>query len=102
MIRFKYDVSTTLFKEPVVRAMNVASRVFGKHDKIAWVTCLEEGKHMKGSLHYKGLAVDFRRRFLTKEQVPLIAGQMAAILGADYDVVVKKDHIHVEYDPKDT
>lgn len=61
-----------------------------------------DGRHMKGSLHYKNRAVDIDWPPWTgrPEKVGLIAAQLRLFLGYDYDVVVEATHLHVEYDPK--
>lgn len=64
------------------------------------VTSGTDGKHMKGSKHYVGDALDIRTRGLDQAQVMLVATHISERLGNGYDVVVEKDHIHVEYDPK--
>lgn len=55
------------------------------------VTSGMDGKHMTGSLHYKGLAADLR--FPLRDEIK-------ATLGPDWDVVWEKDHLHVELDRK--
>jgi hypothetical protein len=65
------------------------------------ITSLLDGKHMPGSFHYKGLAVDLRTRHLTKTDRALVAARLRVALGPEYDVVLEKTHMHVEYDPKE-
>lgn len=64
------------------------------------VTSLNDSKHMRGSLHYKGRAFDLRTRDLSGILPEVMKGKLEAVLGKDFDVVVENDHIHVEYDPK--
>jgi len=59
-----------------------------------------EGTHSAKSLHYKGLALDFRTRNLTQGEIVEVTDALRADLGDDYDVVFEGDHFHVEYDPK--
>lgn len=66
----------------------------------AVVTYTTNGRHEPGSLHPSGNAVDLRTRNLTPAQIRRIAEELRRVLGDDYDVVVKRDHIHVEYDPQ--
>jgi len=63
------------------------------------ITSALDGKHMDGSLHYKGLAIDVRSRDVSGRE-PSIARDLRAALGSDYDVVIEPDHFHIEYDPK--
>jgi len=60
------------------------------------ITSTYEGDHGAGSLHYGNLAVDIRQR----KAMSYALKDIKAWLGKDYDVVEKKDHIHIEYDPK--
>lgn len=60
------------------------------------VTSCGEGKHMPGSLHSRGRAWDLGLVGDDGE----IAARLRNALGAEWDVVLESDHIHVEYDPK--
>jgi hypothetical protein len=70
------------------------------------VTSANDGRHMDGSLHYVGRAVDLR----TRDLHPDIAEQLVlalrkrlngdATLNRPYQVVLESDHAHVEYQPK--
>jgi len=65
------------------------------------ITSVIDGKHRPNSLHYSGLAFDLRTRHLkTEDGVKNVAAEIRGALGREYDVVVEKDHIHIEYDPK--
>lgn len=60
------------------------------------VTSVSDGKHSAGSLHYVGLACDLR---LPPESA-IFVEELREALGAEYDVVIEGDHVHVEYQPK--
>lgn len=78
------------------------------------VTSAVDGKHMRGSLHYSGAAIDLRFwryverweetatgwRAELKPQYWHLIEDLRERLGPDYDVVVEDDHLHVEYDPE--
>ena len=66
------------------------------------ITSLRDGKHMKGSLHYKGLAVDLRTRDLCPINRATATRRLKGALGPEYDVVLESDHIHIEFDPKES
>ena len=68
------------------------------HDAI--VTYTTNGKHMNGSLHYVGLAVDLRTRDMTSSQRSATVSELKGALGTMFDILDEVDHIHVEYDPK--
>lgn len=105
------------FKEPLVRAYQIAPQVFAalaKADGI-WislgaaelvVTSLNDGSHSTGSLHYKGLAADLRTHNLPSPQARVEAWRrLKAALGSAYDVLhehvgTPNEHVHLEYDPQ--
>ena len=59
-----------------------------------------EGEHSAGSLHYYGLAVDFRTNYFSREVLGKISHLLRIELGRCFDVILYETHIHVEYDPK--
>jgi len=67
-----------------------------------WITSAADGHHAARSLHYTGNAVDLRIRDLNSAEVSEWAYLIKEMLGEDFDVVVEPDHIHLEYDTKDT
>ena len=64
------------------------------------VTSTTSGTHKSNSLHYKGLAIDLRTRDLTYKESLDFYLFLKRNLGKDYDVLLYKTHIHIEYDPK--
>lgn len=64
------------------------------------VTSTNDGKHMKNSFHYKDLAFDMRIWYLSASERKEIIAKARKKLGKDYDIVLEKTHIHVEYDKK--
>jgi len=73
--------------------------IFDDLKKDMVITSLNDGKHMQGSYHYKGLAADFRIWNLSPYRPIDVRDMIQELLGKDYDVVLEKDHIHLEYDP---
>lgn len=62
-----------------------------------FITSIRDGNHSAGSLHYRGDAEDYRfpkARFGSQDHE-----YIKNILGPNYDVVVERSHLHVEYDP---
>ena len=59
-----------------------------------------DSSHSVGSLHYVGAAADLRTRDLTLDEVHARVSTLKDALGQDFDVVIEKSHVHVEYQPK--
>lgn len=64
------------------------------------ITSTTEGKHGKNSLHYKGLAFDVRISDKTKVETNRFLNLLKFHFDRTLDIVLEKDHIHIEYDPK--
>lgn len=64
------------------------------------ITAGLDGAHSAGSLHYYGRAVDLRSRYFRIEERRKVASDLRASLNSDYDVILHKTHIHIEFDPK--
>ena len=95
-----------------------ALRVFAAADQIwthltgevAVITSAEDGRHSPTSLHYQSaawdlriwpfLALDSAENGLSSSSTREAASLLRVFLGPDFDVVVEKTHIHVEFDPK--
>jgi len=67
---------------------------FGESELV--ITSGRDGVHMEGSLHYEGKAMDIRFWTVLEE----LTKRIKAKLGVGYDVLLEKDHIHIEWDPK--
>ena len=63
-------------------------------------TSIVDGKHSYKSLHYAGLACDLRIWYIDVDERKHFTGAIAHLLGPAYDVVLKPDHIHCEFQPK--
>ena len=79
-----------------------ASAIWGNHGHELVITSGNENvAHGSGSLHPYGLALDFRTRYFTTEEKSKVfialTGKLRMI-SINYDVVLEKDHMHVEYD----
>lgn len=64
------------------------------------VTSIEDSEHGAVSLHPSGNAADIRTRHLPVVELPALHRALKDALGGDYDVVLEKTHLHIEYDPK--
>lgn len=93
MIWYKQGVLGRL-NQPSRKALGrVASRAAVAGEDI-FVTSLQEGNHMLGSLHYDGNAWD--QRPLKKVSIE----EVREACGSDFDVVDEGNHWHIEHDPK--
>ena len=90
-MKLKPGVSLVKAKPELLAGIDKLDRLWQDHALELVITAGDDGKHMVGSKHYEGLAVDIR--FPLRDEI-------RATLGPDWDVVWEKDHIHAEYDPK--
>lgn len=78
--------------------VSAAARVWQRHGLLSLtITSARDGAHIPSSFHYTGNAIDLRSRDLP-DSIGM-AGELTTELGPDYDVILEKDHIHVEYHP---
>jgi hypothetical protein len=99
MLSLKRGVKVGGLKPETVLAISISHSIYLKHSYELTVTSIMDGKHSKNSLHYNGYAFDLRTNNLKGNDATLITNELSEALGDDYDVVLEKDHIHVEYDP---
>ena len=111
MIKFKEGVDVTGIKKETITAMVIVADCYYRYFGLSFgrdlvVTSVTDGKHKENSLHYQGLAFDIRTWTTDTSGIQMhkptklsLANSIADALGDDYDVVVEKTHIHIEYDP---
>ena len=95
LIKAGVDISR-LKPEIRKRLKRIACIIWACNEGEMVITSTYEGTHSEGSLHYAHLAIDIRKnlsRILSFEKIK-------EELSPDYDVILKSDHIHIEYDPK--
>jgi len=100
-LAIKPGVSIQGLRPEMVLALVVCAGVYAERGRVCTLTSGLEGAHSRASLHYTGSAVDLRTRDLTPTDVGEVAGELADRLGIDFDVVVERTHIHVEFQPKE-
>ena len=83
---------------PVLNLAVIVAEVMAANSVQCVITAGTDGKHMVKSLHYAGLALDFRSRGMPLELQELIAKQVRERLGPGYDFLIEEDHFHGEYD----
>lgn len=72
-----------------------------KAGTVCVITSASDGTHGPNSLHYRGKALDLRTNSLRPDQIHPVFVALKTALGAQFDVVLESDHIHLEFDPKD-
>lgn len=75
-----------------------ADKIWRRYGQELVVTAGLDGTHSAGSLHYYGLATDFRTRYFTAQEKDVVFAELVESLGVEYDVIKETTHIHVEYD----
>lgn len=106
MINLKDGVTVGGVKPEAVLAMMVVAGVYQNMGHKHTITSVTDGKHKTGSLHYSGFAFDNRTwaddsgTQLPDADKEKLAQAIRKALGSEFDVVVEKTHIHVEFDPK--
>lgn len=98
IVSIKPGVRVRGLSNEILLALLIAESVYRETEPSMTITSLSDGRHSIGSLHHSGDAVDLRL------PMPVTCGQIVSqlktALGADYDVILEPDHIHIEYDPK--
>lgn len=86
-------------QKPILRAFELINDIMESSGEYC-VTSLLDGVHGPNSLHYVGLAMDLRTRHLKDpELVNALARRLQDELGRMYQVIVERDHIHLEVSP---
>jgi hypothetical protein len=101
MVYIKEGVKVAGIQPEILLGLVIADQVYievGQNDLV--VTAITDGKHMRGSKHYIGQAVDLRISYFSAINTIKVAEEMKTRLGDDYDVVIEPDHIHLEFNPK--
>lgn len=100
MVRFKDGVSVDGIKKETIALIVILNTYFElRIGKELVITSCTDGKHMKNSKHYSGYAIDIRIRHLSVCEMNNLLAWFKSHHDREFDMVVEKDHIHVEYDP---
>lgn len=86
-------------------AKRIVATVWGNHDRTATITSGIDGEHREDSLHYSGLALDFRTKDLPANLKLIMVSEVSDMLGSQYDVMLEyvgspNEHLHIEFDPE--
>ena len=106
-LRIKPGVDMGGIRSEATVALMVVFNILAPHTTEVVVTSCKDGRHSRGSLHYKGLALDIRTNNLQADdqQKRLLRDEIRACLGVQFDVILEdlggaNEHLHVEFDPK--
>lgn len=99
-MRAKADVDLTDVSWRMFFASLLLEPLFLTYGAELVITSGRDGTHKQDSKHYEGLALDYRTRDLHGMETELAGRALALLSPLGYDVVLEKDHLHVEYDPK--
>ena len=99
MIHFKSTVDFRLLQPQIVLAIMVIDQQNPTSN--TFITSLSDDApgRLPTSLHKMGFAADIRLLAPTELNTQWVAN-IKKILDHDYDVVLEKDHIHIEFQPK--
>lgn len=93
----KAGVDISRLRPEIRKKLNIIEEALERFDDAELkITSTYEGNHCAGSLHYAHLAVDVGR----EKAMTYAYREIKRVLGKDYDVILKPNHIHIEYDPK--
>ncbi len=100
-MELKPGVSIAGLRLEMLIAIMVADGIYTSLGYTLVITSAMEGEHSRGSLHYLGCAIDTRiRNFTYKHDATNVVAKLQAALGASFDIVLHKTHIHIEFHPK--
>lgn len=99
-MKIKAGVRVLGMRPEMLLAVIAAESIWQKRGVEAVITSCIDGDHSKGSRHYAGCALDFRTSNLPAGSWQEVRDELAGAMEGDFDVVLEKDHIHVEFDPK--
>ncbi len=100
MLMIKPGVRITGLRPELLVAIIAAERVYEEAGHDLTLTACVDGKHMAGSFHYSGLAVDIRTNDVPALEVPKLVARIKTCIGDDFDVLLEADHLHIEFQPK--
>ena len=93
----KAGVDISRLKRKIRKTLCVVDKIYEEYGLELVITSTYDGNHSACSYHYANDAYDIRWRPCYGKDVYM---RIKKALGDDFDVVLEKDHIHIEYDPK--
>lgn len=97
---FKSGVKLFGLKSETLAAMIAVDGAYNDlgHDLV--ITSVRDGQHSRTSLHYVGYAFDCRIHGINPERLSELVQLIRESLTDEFDVILEKDHIHIEFQPK--
>lgn len=99
-MKFKKGVTLNGAKPELIAGLMVADVIYNKFGEELVVTSVTDGKHSPTSLHYVGYAADLRTNYFNDVEQEMVVNEMKTWLTDEFDVVLEKTHIHLEFQPK--
>lgn len=93
----KPGVDISKLKRPIRRILNDLDTMYTVLGETLTITSTYEGSHMPSSLHYSHEAIDIN---LPDPYYWEFEVELRGLIPSDFDFVIERDHIHIEYDPK--
>lgn len=103
LYQLKSGVSTQNLQQVMLQMLDDLAKLYKLLGMQLTVTSTDDGKHIKNSLHYDGLAVDIRNRDIPERHRNFQAKVLILFLmarGKEWQLVIEKDHFHIEYDTR--
>jgi hypothetical protein len=97
MLRWKDSVRFGSLHPAIVLALLRAEALYQAEGVDCWITSLNDSRHMVGSKHYLGCAVDLRIWDLPETSRAPMAQRLKAALGPQFFVLLEPTHIHIQY-----
>lgn len=101
MVRYKAGVDGSRLLPVMYLAISRLDRIFQKYEHNFIITSTYDGYHNKRSLHWHGLAIDIRNNHISPAISEALYVELEAelkMLDNRFQMIVEKDHIHVEFD----
>lgn len=98
-LSFKHGVDTRFLRQEIARILPNIEAIYRYYGYDCIITSGSDGKHSAHSKHYKNGAIDMRIRHIEDTEVLERIVEDLCELDRDFDVVLEKTHIHLEYDP---
>lgn len=94
----KQGVNLLGLRPEALLGMMVAASVLPKYGQELIVTSVVDGIHKRSSAHASGRAFDCRIWSLANPERAV--RELKIALGDEFDVILERTHIHIEWDPK--